>query len=141
MTQFDRPKGRMVHYLNVDTIKPALVNALEERGIPVTEFEVDRMVVVRTKNNGYAVVCNEGVGWQVNPAACLPIMVWSGGGWRQDFIDLPFREVVLHHVSDETVDLAEFVRMFGARLENNFHIWYNATDGVEQVFEKVVANV
>ena len=137
MTQFERPMGRMVHYLNVDTIKPVLVKALEDRGIPVGEFDVDRMVVVRTKDNGYAVVCSEGVGWNVNPAGYLPIIVWTGGGWRQDYIDLPFRDV-LAHVSDETVDLAEFVRMFGARLENNFHIWYNATAGVEQVFERAV---
>lgn len=137
MTQFERPMGRIVHYLNVDTIKPALISALEERGIPVTEFEVEPMVMVRTKDNGYAVVCNEGVGWNVNPAGYMPIMVWTSG-YRQDYIDLPFRDV-LAHVSDDTVDLAEFVRMFGARLENNFHIWYNATNGVEQVFEKAVA--
>ena len=33
-----------------------------------------------------------------------------------------FRSVSL--ISDEQIDLAEFVRMFGDRLENNFYIWY-----------------
>lgn len=137
MTKFERPMGRMVHYLDNDAIKPVIISALEQRGIPVVDFEVDRMVVLRTKNNGYATLCGEGVGWQVDPAGYLPITVYTNGGWSQDYVDLPFRDV-LAHVSDDTVDLAEFVRMFGARLENNFHIWYNATDGVEQVFDKVV---
>jgi hypothetical protein len=44
---------------------------------------------------------------------------------------------VLSCVSDEVVDLADFVRVFGARLENNFHIWLNATADVEQSFDKV----
>lgn len=138
MTQYDRPTGRMLHRLNAETIAPVIEQTLIERGFGEPKFEVDQMVVARTKGDTFATICTEGVGWEVDKEGNLPVTVFTQNGMRQDYIDLPV-EVVLAHVSEEQVDLAEFVRMFGARLENNFHIWLNATAGVEQVFEKEVA--
>lgn len=137
MTQFERPMGRMVHRLNTETIKPVIVALIEERGFTNVELEIDNMVVARVKGDTYSTICSEGVGWTVDDEGTLPVTFWTQG-WRSDYINLPV-DVVLAHVSDEQVDLAEFVRMFGARLENNFHIWYNQTAGIEQVFDKAVA--
>lgn len=140
MTQFERPMGRMVHRLNTETIKPVIIATLVDRGFTVNpdDIEIDNMVVARVKGDTYATICSEGVGWTVDKLeGTLPVTFWHGG-WRSDYVDL-MANLVLGHVSDEEVDLAEFVRMFGARLENNFHIWYNQTDGVSQVFDKAVA--
>ena len=137
-SQYERPAGRMLHRLNTETIKPVIEQTLIERGIGSPQFEVDEMVVARVKGDTFATICTEGVGWSVDSEGTLPITLFTQNGMRQDYIDLPV-DVVLAHVSEEQVDLAQFVRVFGARLENNFHIWLNATAGVEQVFDRVVA--
>ncbi len=35
-------------------------------------------------------------------------------------------------ISTETIDLADFVRTFGDRLENNFYLWVNYAKGHDQ---------
>jgi hypothetical protein len=126
----------MIRLLDSGKLKKLVLATLEADGISTSDVEVEQMAILRTKYDEVAVLCTEGVGWTTSKeSGALPIMVWSQ--WHQNFVYLP-EAYVLSCVTDEVVDLADFVRVFGARLENNFHIWLNATDGVEQVFEKKV---
>lgn len=128
----ERVTGRMIRLLDKDKLTKLVLTTLEADGISTDGVEVEQMAVLRTKFDEVAVLCTEGVGWTAKDGL-VPIITWSQ--WHQNFVYLP-EAYVLSCVSDEVVDLAEFVRVFGARLENNFYIWLNATDGVEQVFEK-----
>lgn len=65
------------------------------------------------------VICSEGVGWKVSDSEPLTVDRWNGAAY-----DMPLTEV-LHRADNGTdVDLADFVRTFGSRLESNFHAWH-----------------
>ena len=131
----ERITGRMIRLLDSDKLTELVCAVLEASGRSTDDVKVERLALVRTKGGKVATLCSEGVGWETNDdTGSLPIIVWHG--WQQDYVYLPEAHVV-SCVSDEVVDLAEFVRVFGGRLENNFHIWLNATAGVEQSFDKV----
>ena len=131
----ERITGRMIRLLDTEKLKKLVLTTLEADGISTDKVEVEQMAIVRTKHDEVAVLCTEGVGWTTSKeSGTLPIMTWAD--WHQNYVYLP-EAYVLSCVSDEVVDLADFVRVFGARLENNFHIWLNATAGVEQSFDKV----
>ena len=131
----ERITGRMIRLLDVEKLTKLVYATLQADGFSTDGVEVERMAVVRTRSGKIATLCSEGVGWETNDdAGTLPIMTWTQ--FHQNYVYLP-EAYVVSCVSDEVVDLAEFVRVFGGRLENNFHIWLNATAGVEQSFDKV----
>lgn len=130
----ERITGRMIRLLDSEKLRKLVMTTLEADGLPTEGVEVERIAVVRTKNGKVATLCSEGVGWETNSDGTLPVIVWSG--WSMDYVYLP-ESYIVSCVSDEVVDLAEFVRVFGGRLENNFHIWLNATAGIDQSFEKM----
>lgn len=133
----EREKGNIVYILDKDKTVDAIRAGLIARGESAdVEFEFEPLAFVKTQNS-FATICEEGVGWEVNADGELPVTFWRRNFYN-DYIDLPLN-VVRGCVSEKTVDLADFVRVFGARLENNFHIWRNAIKGVEQVFEEVNA--
>ena len=78
------------------------------------------MVVVNTPE-GLATVCREGVGWFKNEEGKYLVSGWIG------YSDIVYRiteDELLSCLSNEQVDLADFINRFGARLESNFDIWY-----------------
>lgn len=94
------------------------------------ELTVDELVAVpllgqkvRGKQ-AYGLVCTEGVGW-------LPDAYWAlydlnavgDTGQRTQFKLYAGR--IEDYITDEEVDLAEWIRTFGSRLETNFSIWYS----------------
>lgn len=83
------------------------------------DIEAESMVVVNTPK-GLATICTEGVGWWEGEKGYL---VGGYVGYSNITYYLT-KDELLSVISDETVDLAEFIRSFGDRLENNFDLWY-----------------
>ena len=90
--------------------------------------EGEAMVVVNTPK-GLATICNEGVGWFKNEDDKYLVTGYLG------YSDVVYRiteDELLSCVSSEQVDLAEFIRSFGSRLEVNFDLWYNQVKDTPQ---------
>lgn len=85
-------------------------------------FDKDSYVNPETS---YGVVCTEGVGHTTKSNGLVKVPIVIGmGGWTQYVEIAP--KVLLMCLSGEQVDLADFVRGFGDRLESNFSIWFRA---------------
>lgn len=68
-------------------------------------------------------ICSEGVGWECNSWGRINVPLYSDKEqWNDSYIEVSTK-VVNKFVTEETVDLADHVRVFGDRLENNFDIW------------------
>lgn len=69
----------------------------------------------------WAVICSEGVGYVPTDYSLyeLPVLFSMGGSSRY----LIGQEVLWSAITDEEVDLADFIRTFGDRLEGNFSLW------------------
>ena len=90
--------------------------------------EGELMVVANTPE-GLATVCHEGVGWHKNEEGKYLVSGWIG------YSDIVYRiteQELLSCLSSEQVDLAEFIKSFGDRLESNFDIWYSQVRKVSQ---------
>ena len=68
-----------------------------------------------------AVICNEGVGWEQDDRNTIFVPCWQGiNGVRVG------TERLLNECrTGEEIDLANFIRSFGDRLEGNFHTWHS----------------
>jgi len=70
-----------------------------------------------------AVINTEGVGYVVDNHKRVTVLYnleGGGDGW----VDISAK-LVRECLNGEVTDLAEFVRVFGDRLENNYDVWYN----------------
>jgi len=94
-----------------------------------SECSVDNLlfVTLEEKNvfgdNKYAVVCSEGVGWEQDNYGCIeiPTNIGAMGLWNgRVYISV---EVVKECLSDKTADIADYVRVFGHRLDSNCSLW------------------
>lgn len=64
-------------------------------------------------------ICSEGVGWKCNEYGLLPVPVGDSG------VIYVSGTVLQKLKNGKQVDLADHVRTFGDRLENNFNLWHN----------------
>ena len=90
--------------------------------------EAEAMVIVNTPE-GLATICNEGVGWLKNDDGRYLVSGYLG------YSDVVYRiteDELLSCLSSEQVDLADFIRTFGSRLEANFDIWYHQIKDTSQ---------
>jgi hypothetical protein len=82
------------------------------------------------------VICSEGVGWNVTAQPLrLPIYVASPGFMAlapQFEIELTANEVRECARPDKLVDLADLIRRFGSRLEDNFWLWHRRLSPVTE---------
>ena len=94
-----------------------------------SECTVDNLlfVTLEEKNvfgdNKYALVCTEGVGWEQDTYGCLevPTNIGQMGLWNgRVFISV---DTVKECLTDQTADIADYIRVFGDRLENNCWLW------------------
>ena len=114
MTRRTRPS---VMVNKIDNVKLGdLLNAKTDRN----DLEGEAMVVVNTPE-GLATICNEGVGWFKNDDGKYLVGGWVGYSNPTFYLS---EDELLSFLSSERVDLAEFIRSFGDRLETNFDIWY-----------------
>jgi hypothetical protein len=112
-----RTKGTIVHLLDVEKATAFLKEKLDA---PDVEFYAEPMAIVNGKN-GVATVIDEGVGWYADAKGKLPINYFGKNG-LSGYLDITPEELY-PLISDETTDLADFVRIFGDRLETNLSLW------------------
>jgi hypothetical protein len=69
----------------------------------------------------------------------LPLNYWGKNG-NNGYIDI-YPEQLVPLIADTTMDLADFVRIFGDRLETNVSIWQGYAKGYKQDKMSVVAGI
>ena len=94
-------------------------------------YRVEPLVVVRNaaitnkwdlrENREVCVVCTEGVGWECDEYGLVTVPMTTPMG-ASAHVKLS-GTVVAKCLTDEEVDLADWVRVFGDRLETNFDVW------------------
>ena len=94
-----------------------------------SECTVDNLLLIELEEKNvfgdskYAVVCTEGVGWEQDTYGCLeiPTNIGQMGLWNgRVFISV---DTVKACLSDQTEDIADYVRTFGSRLDSNCSLW------------------
>ena len=73
----------------------------------------------------YALVCDEGVGWEQQDRSLINVPTNLGGfGLYNGSVKMSVG-LIKSCLTGETADIADFVRVFGDRLDNNVAIWQN----------------
>src|SRR5699024_11254265 len=85
-------------------------------------------VLVAVSDNKAAVLNSEGVGTKETDGT---VGVFIETGLQVDRVDIPVDRIVAA-MTCETVDLADAIRVFGARLDSNHHQWFTAYTGTYQ---------
>ncbi len=108
----------------------------------IERCEVEPLVFAEIKDKDcwgkprVAIIGTEGVGWMSDAdSRIVPIPVWSSNGLGYARPVELHRDVLMEFVTDEEIDLADWVRIFGDRLETNLGIWQNTvlTEEVAEV--------
>jgi hypothetical protein len=84
-------------------------------------------------DNKYALVCSEGVGWEQDTYGCLevPTNIGQMGMWNgRVFISV---DTVKSCLTDQTVDIADYIRVFGDRLDSNCSLWQSKMSVAEDM--------
>lgn len=136
----DRERGTMVRRLDNRVLAERALAHLKVIAPEVDWVEAMPVMSFATKEveyEGRFVICTEGVGWKVGYGE--PFVLEVSTKWRDEKGEVhgtfgPSAEVYLHgaevvaaeDLTDEgEVDLADFIRSFGSRLESNFYLWHN----------------
>ena len=100
-------------------------------------------VLVYGTDKRWAIVNTEGVGREAEDYDAMSFVDFTlarpGNSDNSQFIssdgiELTFNEVEQCRVPDaEVVDLADFIRTFGARLDNNHYLWYRFADAFSEL--------
>lgn len=114
----------MVNKLDSDKV----VELIKSRRESDEHIEAEPFVVVNTPK-GLATICSEGVGWWKNDDGKYLVGFYVGYSNPSYYMT---EDELLSCLSSEQVDLADFIRSFGARLENNFDLWYDQVKDTPQ---------
>ena len=79
----------------------------------------------------YALVCSEGVGWEQDTYGCLevPTNIGQMGLWNgRVFISV---DTVKSCLTDTVADIADYIRVFGDRLDSNCSLWQSKMSVVD----------
>lgn len=132
----ERDRGVLLRKLDFDRLQEQLTaqvrRAEEALGDPAWE-EVTVLLgtppyaIGESLSGRMYVICEEGVGWEVADDIPLPVDVYVSHGSRVALfpkyqVNVPLAEI-MEVRTDEIVDLADLVRVFGRRLESNFWLW------------------
>lgn len=128
MTTFERPRGIFIQLLDVEKATAYLRKNFWEDA-PET-FKADGMAIVNGEN-GLATLCSEGVGWFKDENGMIPINFWMANS--SGYYDIPAEDLpsLIHETN--FIDLADFIRNYNDRLENNFYQWKHYAKGYEQM--------
>lgn len=134
-----RPRGTRLAVLDLDGIGkehlPRFQAAEPDRGWTRCKVEHGPYGVAQAPNGRVYVICNEGVGWEVHEGKPFPVDLWLETDTSSELS--PRHRVwltpdeVLSRVTGKTVDLADLIRTFGDRLENNFDLWHRRLNDKE----------
>jgi len=122
----NRVKGTIVHLLDPEKTTAFIKRHYSNQSADV---KAEPMVVINGKN-GLATMVSEGVGWFADENGKLPVNYYVGD-YNSGYQDITVEELKTL-ISDKTIDLADFVRVFGDRLENNLALWQNYARGYDQ---------
>jgi hypothetical protein len=94
-----------------------------------SECTVDNLLFVTLdeKNvfgdNKYALICSEGVGWEQDTYGCLEVPTNIGPmGYYNGRVFISV-ETVKECLTDKEEDIADYIRVFGDRLDSNCSLW------------------
>ena len=116
----DRQRGKVGLVLDNDILFDAMLKQLaspQDRAWASLAFDLN---VLYTTEEGLAVVTSEGVG-HIESKGTIKIEAALGGFLVSVMVPV---EDVRRAATTTAADLADVVRSFGTRLENNFWIWY-----------------
>lgn len=152
MTHFERKYGQLVRRLDSDKLLALGIEVLTAQyGELDQTARVEPLVLVQTKDASVwwdsperdrrlAVICSEGVGWKEDDKTGLVTFYvdfgWTGNNSLKVQVH-PRR--IKECLTDETVDLADFIRNYNDRLESNFDLWSYEIRGVPQFAQEVTA--
>lgn len=137
-----RRKGCIAHKVDSEALTKHIHKILELTYGKVDRLEkceVEPLVFVTLKDTDswkkprVAIIGTEGVGWQSSEdSRIVTVPVWSSNGFSYAHpVDLHVN-MLQTFVTEETVDLADWVRVFGDRLETNLCIWQEAMAVTEE---------
>ena len=118
-----RPKGRLIRLLDQEKVKAFLEAKFPDLPVRVGQY------AIAVGKDGAAIVGTEGVGYFADNDGNYPIHFLLD--WGHTYIDVSGADLA-SLLSRETIDIADLVRVFGDRLENNFFLWYHYTSGHNQ---------
>ena len=81
----------------------------------------DKAVNDWDRHNNLILICSEGVGWKADDYGRINVPLHLGE-WNDTYVEISAK-VIAKFITEESVDLADHIRVFGDRLENNFSIW------------------
>lgn len=102
--------------------------------------DVEPLVLVMLKDkdswgqNRIAIIGTEGVGWKSDKdSRIVSVPVWSNNGMSHARPVELHRDVLVEFATAEVIDLADWVRIFGDRLELNLALWQEQVRPTESV--------
>lgn len=136
MGGYERERGTMLRLLDMEKLHALVLPDAEVRAPEMTVFEVSFQpwaYGVAPDGRAY-VICNEGVGWEVDYEDRKVHIDVHGSRPKADesgkvFSILPAVTAIMDRadveeiLTDEEIDLADLIRSFGQRLETNFALW------------------
>lgn len=137
--RYDRRRaGYLVNLLDQDKLT-ALIRerAVSIHGATVEDaqrYTAGRGALAKTAK-GIIYICTEGVAWYADEDKTLEVEFH--GGMSIGYTAIPQEDVVAC-ISNKQVELRDFVRVFGDRLDTNCYLIQNAIEGIEQDWEVLV---
>ena len=123
LTRPARPASVAGLLLNLDELRGIIHGELTAQGrdIDINEIEPEKAVLIYNQSGKPAVVNTEGVGSYAEDGG---ISVWYSIGFYLDSVDIEV-ETLEQATTHTEVQLNEFIRTFGDRLERNFFQWHS----------------
>ena len=126
----NRPKGALAYPLNSAELASIIEDDLRKQGYePNGTIDVYPSALVYGSDTNWAVVNSEGVGSQAVDYDGTVVVSFSIGAYDMLIRD---HEFSFHEIEGAllgtNVDLAEFIRVFGDRLDSNHSLWYSFSE-------------
>ena len=127
----NRPRGVLGYTLDTGILKDGIIDALWEQGFYKDSTRKDlrsriepmTTVVCYAKSGEWALINSEGVGRYGKPDGKSSVHFWIDTHHEGD-VEIDY-DTVHGCMTGGEVELAEFIRVFGDRLDNNHQIWFN----------------
>jgi hypothetical protein len=128
-----RPKGALAYPLNSAELASIIEDDLRKQGYELNgTIEVYPSALVYGSDTNWAVVNSEGVGSLAVDYDATVTVHFSIGAYDMLIREHEFR---FHEIEgamlNNNVDLADFIRVFGDRLDSNHSLWYGFSDKAE----------
>lgn len=144
MYREERERGITVQVLDMSSLEGSALKMRQEMKPDCYEARIygGEIAVARDSNGTLYAICTEGVGYEVTKESPMELLFHGSYRLRDEetgeitsgshsFDMMPFASIelgpdeLLAYPVKEEKDLADFVRSFGARLEQNFWLWFN----------------